>query len=121
MFSSGDGIQKFAGFTKKVLKSCCGGGGQYNYNQLAQCGQPFVTACDDPNMYAYWDGVHFTEAAYRIMFKSLFQGPYTTPQFNLLCPKSTSQVRIGLSGSQMQQRPISTGAGKEDMHLQEKM
>ncbi|XP_052622737.1 GDSL esterase/lipase At1g28590 [Lactuca sativa] len=64
------------GFTNPVLKSCCGGGGPYNYNfnLSAQCGHVLATVCDDPDAYAYWDGIHFTEAAYRIIFKSLFQG-----------------------------------------------
>ncbi|XP_023765184.1 GDSL esterase/lipase At1g28610 [Lactuca sativa] len=90
------------GFIEMVLKSCCGGGGPYNYNPLAKCGYEFATTCVDPNMYAYWDGIHFTEAAYLILFKSLFQGPYTTPQFNLLCPSSTFKDGVGLSGSQLQ-------------------
>ncbi|CAI9263697.1 unnamed protein product [Lactuca saligna] len=88
--------------------SCCGGGGPYNYkiNSLAQCGHVLATVCNDPDAYAYWDGIHFTEAAYRIRFKSLFKGQYTTPRFNSLCrtptPTSTSQVGVALSGSQIQ-------------------
>ncbi|XP_052623023.1 GDSL esterase/lipase At1g28600-like [Lactuca sativa] len=96
------------GFTNPVLKSCCGGGGPYNYNinLSAQCGHVLATVCDDPDAYAYWDGIHFTEDAYRIIFKSLFNGQYTTPRFNSLCPTptptSTSQAEVALSGLQIQ-------------------
>ncbi|CAH1434036.1 unnamed protein product [Lactuca virosa] len=94
------------GFTNPVLKSCCGGEGPYNYNILALCGRAFSTVCNDPDAYAYWDGIHFTEAAYRIIFKSLFQGQYTTPRFNSMCPTptptSTSQLRVALWRSQIQ-------------------
>ncbi|XP_052626306.1 GDSL esterase/lipase At1g28590 [Lactuca sativa] len=78
------------GFTDGALKACCGSGGLYNYNKSEPCGSTFATVCDDPNMYVDWDGLHYTERAYRIIFKSLFQGPYTTPQFSSLCPVSTS-------------------------------
>ncbi|KAL7612107.1 hypothetical protein Lser_V15G06605 [Lactuca serriola] len=74
------------GFTNGALKACCGVGGLYNYNRSSQCGLPYVPVCDDPNTYAVWDGIHYTEAAYRIISDSLFQGPYTWPQFNLVCP-----------------------------------
>ncbi|CAI9300202.1 unnamed protein product [Lactuca saligna] len=77
------------GFTNRVLKSCCGGGGPLNYNKFVICGHALSTVCDDPNAYAYLDGIHFTEAGYKIIFKSLFQGQYTTPSFNSLCPTPT--------------------------------
>jgi hypothetical protein len=48
--------------------ACCGGGGPYNYNASAECGSnPLVRACDDPSQYVSWDGVHLTEAAYRLI------------------------------------------------------
>ncbi|CAI9300198.1 unnamed protein product [Lactuca saligna] len=94
------------GFTNGVLKSCCGGEGPLNYNKFVPCGSAFSTVCDDPDAYAYWDGTHFTEAAYKIISKSLFQGQYTTPHFYSLCPTptptSTSQIGVGLLGSQVQ-------------------
>ncbi|KAI3764180.1 hypothetical protein L2E82_14183 [Cichorium intybus] len=86
------------GFTNGALRACCGSGGPYNYNLSAECGMRSATEslCDDPDTYANWDGIHFTEAANRIISKSLFQGPYTRPRFDSLCP---SQVGVRLSSS----------------------
>ncbi|XP_051182215.1 GDSL esterase/lipase At5g45910 [Lolium perenne] len=52
------------GLTTDVLKCCCGGGGEYNFNLSAGCGMPGATVCQDPSEYLFWDG-HFTEATYR--------------------------------------------------------
>lgn len=76
------------GFGGNALKVCCGGGGPYNYNDTAVCGNSGVIACDDPSQYVSWDGYHLTEAAYRWITKGLLDGSYTTPKFNLLCPTS---------------------------------
>ncbi|CAO2186201.1 unnamed protein product [Urochloa humidicola] len=51
------------GFTRDVLRCCCGGGGKYNVNVSAACGMPGATVCQDPSTYLFWDG-HLTEAAY---------------------------------------------------------
>lgn len=67
------------------LKICCGMGGPYNYNSSAPCGSPGVIACDDPSQYIGWDGVHLTEAAYRLIADGLINGPYSLPQFSTLC------------------------------------
>ncbi|GJY12083.1 SGNH hydrolase-type esterase domain-containing protein [Tanacetum coccineum] len=80
------------GFTNGALKACCGGGGPFNYNSSMKCGLAYATVCDQPDTYVNWDGVHLTEAAYKHIFKGLFQGPYTTPQFNSLCPTSKSST-----------------------------
>ncbi|KAI3764924.1 hypothetical protein L2E82_14941 [Cichorium intybus] len=74
------------GFTNGALKSCCGGGGPFNYNPSIECADQFSTTCAQPDTYANWDGLHLTEAAYRVIFKSIFEGPYTTPMFKSLCP-----------------------------------
>ena len=79
----------FAGFTNGALKACCGGGGPYNFNLVAECGLPSATVCDQPDTYVSWDGIHFTEAAHKIISKNVYNGSYTTPQFNSLCPTST--------------------------------
>ena len=75
----------FTGFGGNVLKVCCGGGGPYNYNETAMCGDAGVVACDDASQYVSWDGYHLTEAAYRLMTKGLLDGPYTIPKFNVSC------------------------------------
>ena len=73
------------GFTGGALTACCGGGGPYNVNTSVKCGDPSVSACDDPSKYVSWDGVHLTEAAYRWISSGLLQGPYTIPQINISC------------------------------------
>lgn len=84
------------GFTNGALKACCGGGGPYNVNATMECGVS-ASVCDDPDTYVNWDGIHLTESAYRVISRSLFQGAYTTPQFNSLCPAptSTSTLQVG--------------------------
>ncbi|TKW14155.1 hypothetical protein SEVIR_5G148800v4 [Setaria viridis] len=54
------------GFRGEILSSCCG---KYNFNVSAGCGMPGATVCQDPSSYLYWDGGHFTEAAYRYIAK----------------------------------------------------
>ncbi|KAK2984191.1 hypothetical protein RJ640_017304 [Escallonia rubra] len=73
------------GFTKGALSACCGGGGSYNYNPSVLCGIPPSTVSGEPSLYVNWDGLHLTEAAYRWIFRGLFEGPYTIPQINTLC------------------------------------
>ncbi|KAJ4794639.1 GDSL esterase/lipase [Rhynchospora pubera] len=68
------------GFTNGApLRICCGGGGPYNYNLTATCGQPGVSACSKPSSYINWDGIHLTEAAYRIIATGWLEGPYAYP------------------------------------------
>lgn len=71
------------GFTG--LKACCGIGGPYNYNTSKACGDPDVIACEDPSQYIGWDGIHLTEAAYKLIADGLINGPYCVPQFSNLC------------------------------------
>ncbi|KAK2982960.1 hypothetical protein RJ640_002645 [Escallonia rubra] len=73
------------GFTRGALSACCGGGGSYNYNPSVLCGIPPSTVSGEPSLYVNWDGLHLTEAAYRWIFRGLFEGPYTIPQINTLC------------------------------------
>ncbi|KAI3948364.1 hypothetical protein MKW98_013862 [Papaver atlanticum] len=47
------------GFKGGALTACCGGG-------LSRC-------CDDPSTYVNWDGVHLTEAAYKVIAIALLQ------------------------------------------------
>nr|XP_043626518.1 GDSL esterase/lipase At1g28580-like [Erigeron canadensis] len=76
------------GFTNGALKACCGGGGPFNYNPSIACADPTSTSCAQPDTYVNWDGLHLTEAAYKVIFKSLFEGSFTSPKFNSLCPTS---------------------------------
>ncbi|KAJ0682979.1 putative sinapine esterase [Helianthus annuus] len=87
------------GFTNGVLKACCGGGGPYNYNASIRCGDASTILCDEPDKSVSWDGVHLTEAAYKLIFKSLFQGQYTTPEFYSLCPRPSTSKGTVISSS----------------------
>lgn len=78
------------GFTSTIV-ACCGGGGPYNYDSKRPCGSPSSNYCDTPSSYVSWDGVHLTEAAYKLIAEGLLQGPYTIPQMNNgLCNKGLS-------------------------------
>ncbi|XP_071706725.1 GDSL esterase/lipase At1g28580-like [Rutidosis leptorrhynchoides] len=85
------------GFTNGALKACCGGGGPFNYNPSVECADPDSTYCDQPDTYVNWDGLHLTESAYKLIFESLFDGSYTTPKFNSLCPTFRLQSEPELS------------------------
>ncbi|CDP09073.1 unnamed protein product [Coffea canephora] len=58
-------IAKSRGF--ELQRACCGGGGEYNFNQTRMCGYAGATACPDPYRYVSWDGIHMTQEAYHIM------------------------------------------------------
>lgn len=73
------------GFTGGVLKSCCGWGGMYNYNSLVKCGNPLVSVCDDPTSFVNWDGIHYTEATYKLIFESIIEGSNSYPSFKAFC------------------------------------
>lgn len=76
------------GFTEGGLRACCGGGGPYNVNLRLGCGYEGAMACKDPSLYVSWDGLHFTEAAYRCVATTLLRAPFTIPQFhNVSCFK----------------------------------
>ncbi|KAK4368380.1 hypothetical protein RND71_012172 [Anisodus tanguticus] len=75
---------KTFGFTSTIV-ACCGGGGPYNFKSNIKCGSPSSNVCENPSSYFSWDGVHLTEAAYKLIAKGLLQGPYTIPHMNGLC------------------------------------
>ncbi|KAL0398500.1 UNVERIFIED_CONTAM: GDSL esterase/lipase [Sesamum radiatum] len=80
------------GFTKgSTLRACCGAGGPYNFNESALCGSSPSVCCDNPSSFVSWDGIHYTEAAYRWIAKGLLRGPYTHPLISTICP-SISRV-----------------------------
>jgi len=60
-------------------------GGPYNFNQSMKCGDPRVSACDNPSKYIGWDGIHLTEAAYKLLAQSFIKGSYSLPPFSSLC------------------------------------
>ncbi|KAM7481951.1 hypothetical protein LguiB_006534 [Lonicera macranthoides] len=59
---------QYFGFDMESLqKGCCGTGGDYNFDLAKFCGSPGVPVCNDPSQRLSWDGVHFTQAAYKVM------------------------------------------------------
>ncbi|KAG8079559.1 hypothetical protein GUJ93_ZPchr0007g3020 [Zizania palustris] len=58
-----------------ALAACCGGGGPYNGNFTVHCTEPGAVQCPDPSTHLSWDGLHMTEAVYRIMARGVLDGP----------------------------------------------
>lgn len=84
---------------KQTLRTCCGHGGKYNYNKNIGCGtklnihgkQVLVgKACKDPSIYVNWDGVHFTQAANKLIFDQIVGGSLADPPhpLNMACHKN---------------------------------
>lgn len=72
------------------FKACCGaGGGPYNYNIFDGCGSAESSGCAKPSEYVNWDGVHLTEAMYKVMFDMFVHGNYTHPSFDYLLNRKT--------------------------------
>lgn len=67
-----------AGFRHMPLDACCGGGGgAYNYDDASFCGAAGTAPCADPSEYVSWDGVHYTEAANRLIACSVLDGSHS--------------------------------------------
>nr|CAB3499736.1 unnamed protein product [Digitaria exilis] len=63
------------GFGNTTLAACCGGGGgPYNFSFATFCGTTASTTCADPSKSIAWDGIHFTEAANRLMATAILSG-----------------------------------------------
>lgn len=59
--------------------------GNYGLRSKAKTKTKTKKECDDPSKYVSWDGVHLTEAAYRLIANAILQGPYTHPKFTTSC------------------------------------
>lgn len=77
---------------KYGTKACCGyGGGAYNFNQQIFCGNTkqingttvTANACEDPQNYVSWDGIHATDAANKLTAYAILNGSYFDPPFPL--------------------------------------
>ncbi|KAJ8750385.1 hypothetical protein K2173_014300 [Erythroxylum novogranatense] len=57
---------------KETLKACCGsGGGPYNFDWSALCGDKSCTVCSNPNEYVSWDGQHMTQHMHKFISEVL--------------------------------------------------
>ncbi|ERN13601.1 hypothetical protein AMTRI_Chr06g200410 [Amborella trichopoda] len=76
------------GFTEP-FKACCGVGGPYNFDLIATCWTDNVSpvtwqrasACPNPEKYVNWDGVHMTDALYRVVADLILNHGYSRPPF----------------------------------------
>lgn len=72
-----------AGFDEKTkFRTCCGyGDNPYNYSPNISCGtNPEAKACNKPDEYMSWDGIHFTDAFSQRFVKEMMKGrPYLRP------------------------------------------
>ncbi|XP_027338358.1 GDSL esterase/lipase At5g45910-like [Abrus precatorius] len=64
---------------KETFKACCGKGEPYNVDINIFCGSPASITCSDPSKHINWDGVHFTEAAYKQIAKGILEGSFANP------------------------------------------
>ncbi|XP_076938440.1 GDSL esterase/lipase At3g48460-like [Bidens hawaiensis] len=65
---------------KELFKVCCGAIGEpYNFDVLATCGSRSSSACQNPSQYVNWDGVHLTEAMYKVVANLFLKGEFTHP------------------------------------------
>uniref|UniRef100_A0A0A9EUN9 GDSL esterase/lipase n=1 Tax=Arundo donax TaxID=35708 RepID=A0A0A9EUN9_ARUDO len=71
------------GFTVP-LNACCGSDAPYNCSLSILCGNPGSTVCSDPSKYISWDGLHFTEATYKIVIQGVLGG-YAIPPLSEAC------------------------------------
>ncbi|KAL0427269.1 UNVERIFIED_CONTAM: GDSL esterase/lipase [Sesamum latifolium] len=75
-----------------VLRACYEHGRPSNFNESGPCGISPPVCCDNPSSFASWDGLHYTEAAYRWIAQGLLQGPYTNPRISTICPSTSRGV-----------------------------
>ncbi|KAE9601400.1 hypothetical protein Lal_00023775 [Lupinus albus] len=79
------------GFTE-VFKACCGSQDPpYDFSVFETCGMPNATACSSPSQYINWDGVHLTEAMYKVLSNMYLQGNFSQPPFNFLLERKERQ------------------------------
>lgn len=76
---------------KESFKACCGTGEPYNFEVFNTCGNPSVTACSNPAQYINWDGVHLTEAMYKVVADMFIDGNLCNPRFKTLLERKLRQ------------------------------
>ncbi|TVU35966.1 hypothetical protein EJB05_17873 [Eragrostis curvula] len=64
--------------------ACCGSDAPHNCSLSIMCGNPGSSVCPDPSKYISWDGLHFTEASYKVVIQGVLGG-YATPPLSEIC------------------------------------
>ncbi|XP_019455186.1 PREDICTED: esterase-like [Lupinus angustifolius] len=78
--------------------ACCGYGGEYNFDSGEYCGGTInvngtnilVGSCKNPSARILWDGIHYTEAANKVVFDKISTGAFSDPPvpLNMTCHRS---------------------------------
>lgn len=55
-------------------------------NPKVACGEEGSSVCSDPSRQISWDGIHLTEAGYRVIAGGLL-GRHITPSITQACPE----------------------------------
>ncbi|KAK9995549.1 hypothetical protein SO802_020235 [Lithocarpus litseifolius] len=76
---------------KELYSCCCGKGEPYNFDVFTTCGMANVSACANPSKYINWDGVHLTEAMYKVVSKMFLNGTFSHPPFSYLLDRKIKQ------------------------------
>ncbi|KAH7549769.1 hypothetical protein ACOSP7_025295 [Xanthoceras sorbifolium] len=77
---------------KEAFKACCGSSEPpYNFSVFATCGTPSTSVCPNPSQYINWDGVHLTEAMYKLLSNMFINGTFTQPPFSYLLSRKRRQ------------------------------
>ncbi|OIW04498.1 hypothetical protein TanjilG_13880 [Lupinus angustifolius] len=84
--------------------ACCGYGGEYNFDSGEYCGGTInvngtnilVGSCKNPSARILWDGIHYTEAANKVVFDKISTGAFSDPPVPL---NMTSIFNFGASNS----------------------
>lgn len=73
---------------KELFNACCGSSeAPYNFNIFAACGSLNTGPCLNPSQYINWDGVHLTEAMYKVVSNMFLRGKFSQPPFDYLLSK----------------------------------
>lgn len=74
------------------FEACCGfGGGKYNFSPIVQCGSTVTIngtqvsggSCSNPKARISWEGVHYSEAANKVVFDQIASGKFSDPPLPL--------------------------------------
>jgi phospholipase/lecithinase/hemolysin len=65
--------ESFGFDVESIHKPCCGTGGDYNFDFATFCGDYEVPVCADPSRFISWDGVHFTQNAYKFLANRIME------------------------------------------------